>query len=1160
MKQWYRLPGTRGLILCLTALTAFAQSDRGIIAGIVSDPSGGAVSGAVVTVQHAETGVRSNTTSTSTGNYLVPALPIGSYQVEIEAPGFKRLVQQKVTVNSGSTTRLDLTLELGSVTESVQVTAEAPSLQTDSARVATHITGKLVEDLPLVVAGQIRNVMNLAIIAPEAKTGNQFRIGGGQGAGWDMNMDGASVTSASTNYQQERAPLSSVSLDAISEFAVESSGLKAEHGRAMGIINFVTKSGTNEFHGNVFEFMRNEALDARGFFAERRAKLRQHDFGGTIGGPVILPKIYNGRNKTFFFVSYEGFRNREGSPPFFNTVPLPEMYQGDFRGWTNTAGQMIQIYDPATTRPNPSGSGFIRDPFPNNQIPVSRFSEVAKRYLEIRPAELVPNRPGPRLNYFRQEGAFTRPWNKGSGKLDHVLSSKDQLSFLYHKGIWRDLFLNDNPPGLPMPFNGENTWFRQNTSARWSWNRTISSRILNSLRVLYQDENGDITTATAVDPDARWGERVGIKNSPPEDRGLPRIVMTDYATWSGAAWGFDRGYNAHVANDLSIVTGKHSFKTGFFYQYDRWDGGGQHRSNGSFDFSYLATAIPADQSRNTGNAFASFLLGYPGSTGLETTRDVRQVWQHWGGYFQDDWRVTSKLTLNLGLRYEYTRPVTGGAIVNGSVAGFSNFDPTVPNPAAGGIPGALIFSGEGPNQTGRSTMFKGWPWAFGPRLGLAYNLRPGTVIRASGTRSFGAIKTTAGSTHFDGFILNTNWASADQQINDFPTLLDQGLPAWENPPFLNPSVSNNLANIDWWQPHDAGRPPEFWSWSFDIQQQIGQSSVFEIGYRATRGTHLTSSLLNINQIHPRYLQELGPDVLRSNINSAAARNAGIGLPFPGFQGTVQQALQAFPQYREVRTANGGERVGTSSYHTLVMRFDRRYSNGMTLLGSYALSKMFSNAERASQDVRAPLDYYNLGLEKYLSRDDQTHVARVAFSYELPFGRGKPFLSSGILSSIIGNWGLSGFLEYASGTPLGIDPGVCPPIYPSGCGNRVTIESYDNWREPISGEKFDPFVDSWWNPDAFQQRPASELQSVLGNATPTNPKARQPWLLNENISLAKNFVFTERVRAVFRFEAFNIANRVRWGTPNSTYTSPNFGLVRSQANDPRRLQLGFKLQF
>lgn len=995
--------------------------------------------------------------------------------------------------------------------------------------------------------------MNLVEIVPEARTGsNRLRIGGGQGDGWELLMDGSSTTSGSSNYQNERAPLSTVSTDAVSEFTVATTGMKAETGRSMGVISFAMKSGGNEFHGNLYEYLRNDALDARGFFAERKPVLKQHNYGGTIGGPIV-------RDKTFFFFTYEGFRNSSGSSPQFFTIPTANMWDGDFSEWVTAAGAPIQIYDAYSTTDDASGMP-IRDPFPNNRIPQTRFDGVFSNYRDLRPADMVPNRPGVRQNYFRQAGGNTEPWDKLSAKIDHSIGQKDRLSFLFHRGVWKDIPSDpDNPAGLPLPFNRTNTWHRQNTSLRFTWNHTIGARILNTLRASYQDENGDITTITAVDPDAGWGQKLGIINSAPEDRGVPRIGMTEYTQLSGAAWGFDRGYNQHFADDLSFVSGDHSFKFGVFYQRDRWDGGGQHTSNGRYDFSQLATAIPGDQSRNSGNAFASFMLGAVSSANLQTTRDVVQKWRYWGGYIQDDWRLSPRLMLNIGLRYEYTTPISGGAKVGGKPDGFSNFSPTTPNPTAGGMLGAMVFSGSGPGQIDGS-LFDGFKWAFSPRLGLAYNLRPSTVIRMSAGRSFAALKTTAGSTHYDGFILNRTWASADQNIRDFPMKLDQGLPAWEQPPFLVPDISNSASVIDYWMRDRAGRPTEFLNWSFDIQQALPGNSVFEIGYRGTKGNHLNSGILNLNQIDPSYLQTYGPSLLRANINSQAARDAGVPIPYDGFSGTVQQSLQQFPHLREIRTSNGGERMGSSTYHAMVAKLDKRYSNGLTFLGSYAFSKFFTNAERASNDLALPLNYYNLALEKALSEDDQTHIIKLAYSYELPLGPGKSRLQRGVGAAVLGGWTFSGFLSYGSGFPLGVAPGVCPPIYPSGCGNRATIDSYENWRAPIAGDEFDPFVDSWWNPNAFQQRSADELQSTLGNATRNNPLERSPWNLNENITLAKLIPITESVSATFRFEAFNLFNRVRWGNPNSTYTAGTFGLVRSQANQPRRLQMALKLQF
>ena len=799
-------------LLCffLSASFAVSQLDRGQIIGSISDPSGAIVPGARITATQKATGIVFSASATATGAYTLAALPVGIYDLQVEATGFKRVQQTGLEVNAGSSVRVDIALDLGSTGESVQVHAEVVHLETDSARSATNITNKLVQDLPLVVGGRVRSVFDLAILAPETRTGNRFRIGGGQGAAFDMLMDGTSVSAASNNYQTERAPLSAVSVDAISEFSVESVGMKAEFGRAMGILNFVTKSGTNDVHGNLYEFLRNDALDARGFFAASRPILRQHNFGGTLGGPVYIPKVYDGRNRTFFFFSYEGFRSRTGSQPTYMTIPLPEMYQGDFRNWTNAAGAVIPIYDPATTRRNEDGS-VTRELFPNNQIPPSRFSQVARNFIGFVPAEMTPNVAGPRNNYMRQSGSMTYPWNKFSVKADHQLSTNDHFSFLLLRGKWQDLAVNDDAPGMPYPFNDRQTWNRENSSTRLTWNRTITPTILNSFRFSYMWEKGDVTIVTALDPNAEWGKKLGIKNDAPEDRGVPRIGFTEYTAWSGLGFGFDRGRNMHFADDISIQRGNHTFKGGFFLQYDQWDGGGQHRNNGSFDFSNLATGRPGDQTLNSGNAFASFLLGYAGGVGLETRRNVIQKWKYWGGYFQDDWRISPKLTLNLGLRYEYTRPVRGGAEVPSQDPGFSNFSPSTPNPGAGGLLGATVFSGVGEGRTGSASPFKGWPWAVSPRFGLAWQARPGTVVRLHAGRSFAAVKTTGGSTNYDGFIGNFSWASSDLQIFDFPTMLDAGIPQWNQPPFLRPEVANGQAALDYWQVDAAGRPSEYWT-------------------------------------------------------------------------------------------------------------------------------------------------------------------------------------------------------------------------------------------------------------------------------------------------------------------------------------------------------------
>ncbi|MFB3778701.1 MAG: carboxypeptidase regulatory-like domain-containing protein [Bryobacteraceae bacterium] len=1133
------------------------QLDRGSVTGKITDPSGAFVADAVITVTNIDTNVSTSTVSTSTGDYSAQALIVGRYRITAERAGFKRAVQDNVTVSAGSTIRLDISLEIGSVAESIEVNATATPLETESTRVATNLPSRLVDELPLVVAGQIRNVLSLATLAPEAKSDGNYSIGGGQQAGWDVVMDGTSIAPTSAIYQSSRTQITAVSVDAISEFTVESTGLKAEFGRAMGFINFATKSGTNAYHGNAFEFLRNDRLDARGFFAKTRPVLKQHDFGGTFGGPVYLPKLYNGRDRTFFFLSYEGFRSREGNSPNYYTIPLPAMYEGDFTGWVTAAGAQIQIYDPATTRLG-TGGKYVRDPFAGNKISTSRYSQVASRYIALRPASMVPNLPGPRLNYFLQKGTMTYPWNKGSARLDHRLSSKDDVNFFFMKGMNQDAPGPDGTPGLPYPYTQSPAlWTRKMSSGRLTWNHMFTPRLLSTTRFYMQRGNGVILGANCSNPEQKWAAKLGLKNVPGPDLCIPPVSMTEYSTWAGqpagGSNGWDRARDWSIAQDMSLIRSSHTFKGGFFFSKNQWDGGGQHRPNGNYDFTQLATAVPADQSRNTGNAFASFLLGYASGAGVETPREVLMIWKHVGGFFQDDWRVTPKLTVNMGLRYEYTFPNVGGGVVPDTEKGFSNFDPTVPNPGAGGLPGAFVFTGKGPGRTGTDYPFDGWKWAFGPRLGLAYVVRTGTVVRLSAGRMFEAVKTQGGSTHFDGFIGTFTWSSSDLSVLDFPMMLDNGLPAYNRPPFLQPTVMNELA-INWWQKDTAGRPPDFWTWSFDIQQQVTRTTVFTARYSGSRGIHLTSGLLRPNQIHPSYLKTLGPTLLRANIASAAARAANIPIPYPTFNRTVQEALQPFPQYKTISV--GLEHTGNSTYNALVLVLDRRFSSGLSMLGSYTLSKMFSDSD-SQTGGSAAIDFFNRKLEKGLTGSDQTHVIRQTFTYELPFGRGKSLLAEGIAAHLAGGWSFAGVFEYASGGPRSVSSGFTLPF---GGGNRVFITSYENWRAPISGSKFDPFKDVWWQKSSFNQVPQAVLDTELGNATRNNPKSRGPWQLRENLSIAKSIPIREPIRIVFRFEAFNLLNRVRWSGPDSSLTSANFGLVRDQGNTPRQMQAALKLYF
>jgi len=1130
---------------------------------------------------HTATNTERATVSSESGEFTLAALIAGGYRVEVEAPGFKSFIRQDVNLTPGVTVRVDVQLTVGAVSESVEVTGQAPLLSTDSPRVSTAVTPKFVNDLPLVVGGQLRSPLDLSLIAPETKNTYNISIGGGQEGGWDLTIDGISATPAAPFEQRLWTMVNSPSVDAVQEFAVDTNGFKAEFGHAGGGgFSFVSKSGTNDYHGNAYEFLRNDALDANRFFNNanriRRPVYKQHDFGGTIGGPVLIPKVYNGRNKTFFFAALEYFRNRAGAPTRFYTIPLPEMYQGNFANWKTRTGALIPIYDPNST--TASGTGFTRMPFSGNMIPTNRFSTVARNTLPLatmRPNAVDPSgvlNPNPRANFITTTGAQTDPWDKLSVKGDHNFNTNNRLGFLFQKNRTQQLAIGD-PPGLPSPLNQDfqygDTWTRV---YRGTYDKVISPTILNHFSIGFNDW-GQVRRAPDDQFEKGWADKLGIKNSAVPNLLFPGFRFDEYSPWGRSEWGGSYNKTFAFSDDLTWTRGAHSMKFGFTFQEDHYNGYGAHTASGSFNFSRMSTSIPLDQTGNTGNAFASFLLGQVAGSNLETLRQVSNQWRYYAIYAQDDWRVNRKLTLSYGLRWEFTPPTVEGRFPDG----YSNFDPNVPNPGAGGRLGAMVYAGKGEGRLGRRTLYDAWPYGFGPRLGLAYSLNDKTVIRASAARSFGSMKNTGGSSHFHGFIGAYNWASTD--LNVTPAFrLDDGIPNWPKPPFLVPTF-NNDRDTPFWQSYDAGRLPEYFSLAFNIQRQLPGNQVVELGYNSSLGHHLVTNLVNINQVDPNllfntYAGRLGfqnaNNLFNQNINSPAARAANVPIPFAGFNGSVAQALRPYPQYRTLNTAgDGGDRSGNSTYHAVVVKWEKRYSSGLSFLNSYVFSKMFTDAEALNAGSNGSMNHYNRRLEKALSRSDVTHNFKFAYSYELPFGKGKAFATTGPLAQIVGGWRFAGIHTYNSGAPMQMFSGYGFPIF-ANSANRPTVTSYEGWRSSAaSGGSFDPNRDRWFDLGAFNAIPSASAPSgakvwvnreSFGNMTVRNPKLRFPWNVNESISISRTFKAGERFSFDLRGEAFNLLNRVVWGGPDLGMTSQNFGRVFNQGNSPRQMQLGLKIQF
>jgi hypothetical protein len=1172
-------------LACLAGL-AFAQTDRGTITGSVTDPGGSFIPGVAITANHSSTNVQYKAVATQSGEFTLLSLPVGVYRVGLEHPGFKAAVHENVRIEVGATVRINTILEVGAVQQSILVSAQGTVLRSDDAKVQNTVPDELIEGLPTVVSDNMRSPFDLAVITAGVNGGDQdFRIAGGQAGSFGVMLDGASANTnraGSTLWAAVNAP----ALGAITEFAVETNGFKAEFGRAGGgLVTFVSKSGTNQFHGSFFDFIRNNAFDARGFFNVVRPIYRQHDFGATLGGPVRIPKLYNGKDRTFFFFSYEGFRNRKGGATSAVALPPAEFYAGDLRNAVsrtqNRDGTYIRysVFDPATTRFD--GKNYVRDPFPDNLVPQNRFDPIAKKLAAVMQSTLkplrtdvVPGTPQYWLENYYQSGTSINPNNKYSVKVDHSLNDVNRLSFYFGYSKREAVPGPTGAAGIPGILNPFQQLSDTAPVYRGSWDRTLTPRLHNRFYFginQFKDNNFPLSQG------GNWKDKICIQNVPDCNSNLPILAINDFPTFGGNGFNGSENFTYSFNDDLTWTRGKHVFKEGYLYELAPYVGLGQQAGAGNATFTTGMTALPAQSSRNVGGGlgFASFLLGYSSQVTINTPRRVGMHWRYHAMYFQDDWRIAPRLTVNLGLRYEFNLPAVND---NGQCA---DFDPAVRNPGAGGRLGALVFCGTGPGRIGRQTIPPGWYKGFGPRLGLAWNLSGKMVVRASGGASYAPVKSIGGSAHFQGFAQILTFP--DQTGGIEPVFrLDQGVPYYPLPPFIDPTFGNN-GDVDWWQGRESNRLPELWSWTLTTQREVKRGMLVEAGYSAVIGTHLIASLLNYNQVNVSALPEslniftnAGRNLLNTTFDNSnrLVQNAGFSKPYNDFPGnfTLARALRPFPQYNNITTSSGGDHSGHSSYHSLIVKVTRRYSAGLVIDASYVLSKMFSDADTMWANTSpASLDHFDRRLEKALAASDRTHDAKINFVYDLPIGPRKKFLNRGVLSQVIGGWRVGAVERYASGVPMVFTGAYAFPII----GNRPYITQYDDWRAPTRGDRFDPNVDRYYraaSTGSFNGDIATvtaqgwfplQPRDRRGNMTRTNPKMRNFPLFNENVSLAKTFMLSKERRSTMdiRFEGFNVLNRTQFGTPNNNLNdAANLGLVRTQANAARSMQFAAKVNW
>jgi carboxypeptidase family protein len=1150
-------------VVLASPLAAFAQSERGTITGVVVDSSKAAVPGVSIAVINIGTNSATSVVSSDSGTYSAANLPPGTYRIEATIQGFQTSKVEGIVLNAGTTARVDVTLNLGSVSESVLVVAENAVVSTEDAKVATTVSNRLIDELPLVVGGAMRSPFDLLSTVPEARgSGNTTSLGGGQGGSFGATLDGISVNTNRQGDTGETAFLTP-SLEAITEFQVETNGFKPEFGQAGGgSITFASKSGTNNLSGSGYGFFRHDSLDKKGYFEQTKGIYKQSDVGGSLGGPLTIPNLYSGRNRTFFFVSYEGFYNKQGSNAAFRSVPTPEMWDGDFSNWVNASGQRITIYDPATTRVGPTGA-LIRDPFPNNRIPADRFSTTAKQYIALARSVLVPNQGGAPgtfgyvNNNYASEGKSTiETTNKYSLKVDHTLSNTNRVAYVFNRTRNGIKAGPEGASGLPAPFSdfSQNTFDGDLHRASWDW---VGASMVNHLTVGANTFNKN---AFSPNVDQNWKDKVCIKNAVDCNQNFGAITFSEFSSWGATSYNGTKQPRFTVKDDITFIKGSHTIKTGFTYDRQQANGFGQQDYGGRAGFDFKQTGVPGVTNFATagGSSFASFLIGYANSGRTETIRYLQQIYPYYGFYAQDDWRMNEKFVLNYGVRYEFTRPPVAGGDQ------YSELDPTKPNPAVNGYPGALIFAGEGEGREGKRSLVKGYYGAIAPRLSGAYSINNKTTLRGGVGRSYGRVTVISGTSHFAGFIGQYEFTNGDNGVT--PTfLLDQGIPAYPLPPQINPSFANNLG-IDYWNGDAAMRPATYDTWTLSMQRELMRGMTFEVDYNGSKGSNLQANLLNINQVPLATVNDLiarlGPTaataLLSQAANSPAAVAAGIKIPYANFTNpavqrtrSVAQALRPFPQYGTINTTNsGGDKTGKSMYHAAVFKLTQRLSAGLLFQGSYTLSKLMTDADVFSGSTGS-MDTAQPELEYSIGRLDQTHVIKLNTVVELPFGPGRRWLNDGVASHILGGWRVAAVQSYSSGLPIGVT-GPAPLAIFNGT-NRPNVTGAP-WRPAIAGDEFNPRVDRYLDRAAFVAPVAQ-----LGNAPRINGDVRRPWNMAENMSIAKTISMTGQVRMDVRLEAFNLLNRVIWGAPASTdFTNNNFGLINSTANSPRQLQLGLKL--
>jgi hypothetical protein len=1162
-------------LICAVALagTGFAQNDRGSITGTVQDQGQARVPNAVVVVTNADTGSEFKTVTTDTGNYTVLSLPAGIYSVTVQAPGFKKETHAGIEVQVAQTNRVDFTLQVGTTSESISVTAEAPLLKTESGEQSTVITGERINRLPLNFGGGggnvggIRSAYSFNVLSPGVSgagapnSGDTANVNGLQASTFRVQVEGQDATSQ--NDIGWTSTVSQPSVDMIQEFSLQTSNFAPEFGQiGGGLYNFTTKSGTNSLHGTGYEYFTNEDLDAYRPFTYQNPRSRKNDFGGTIGGPVYIPKLYNGKNRTFFFFNIEVYRNVVNTAGSFITLPTAAMRNGDFsslltgaRLGTDPLGGSIlanTIYDPNTVQ---SINGqLVTSPFPGNVIPQNRFDPVAVKIQSLIPQ---PTNGGLTNNWAQLAGNYKRQAIPAF-KIDHTLPDSSRVSVYFSKQTTDQL---TSPDGLPDPLTAVRVQAIYGTTGRVNYDKSLSPTWLLHVGVGVQRfHNPDSSPPSVLQYDT--AAQLGFTGSATTPGGFPRINgLTGGALGAGAsiAFGpsnansyFDTAYTSSAS--ISKVRGNHTYKLGAEWRLNTWTDRNSRGSQGILNFSPNETGLPYLQTSTVGGgtvgfAYASFLLGLADTASVNAVQDPQWRKQAWGLYLQDTWKVTPKLTLDYGLRWDWQ---SQGHEIHYRT---SMFGPNTPNPAAGNLSGALIYEGYGPGRCNCNFM-QTYPFAIGPRLGVAYQLDSKTVIRGGIGVSYGQTPTFYYITN--GALLGVGFNQISFTSPSFGTagaVLKNGLQYDHSQLYvatLNPGLVPNpgqLNSPNYYLDPNAGRPPRIPQWSIGIQRQLTRDLMAEMNYVANRGAWISqpsgifasNTLVNLNAINPATLAARGIDpstaagqsLLLSTFASGTPQKNGFNLPYAGYPltATLAQALRPFPQFGSIPLVWAP--LGDSWYQSMQAKVTKRYSHGLTVAGAFTWSKAEANPGGTVNNV------FNRSVNKSIAPFDQPFIFNVGYTYEI-----QKFGTNRMVHAIAAGWTLGGLLEYASGAPIPTPTAttnMSSLLFQSTLMNRVP--GVPLYLKDLNCHCIDPNADFVLNPAAWQ----NPAPGSWGTAAPYYSDFRYARRPTEQMSLGRIFRIKERNSLEIRAEFFNIFNRTYLANPS--LTAPTQPQARNGTGQP-----------